>query len=36
LDHPAFDAFVFDQGEVDMGTLFDFSYEAHSVYNIHY
>ncbi len=34
--HAAADADVFNLGQVDGVTPFDFSYEAHSVYSIHY
>jgi hypothetical protein len=36
LDDLALDAVVFDLGQVDMGTLFDFPDEAHSAYIMHY
>jgi hypothetical protein len=36
LDDFALDAVVFDLGQVDIRTLFDFSDEAHGVYNIHH
>jgi hypothetical protein len=36
LDHPAFDASIFDQSQVNMGTLLDLADEAHSAYDMHY
>ncbi len=36
LDDLALDAVVFDLGQVDIRTLFNFSDEAHGVYNIHH